>query len=198
MVTERIIADMKIIAHLGAEVASASLTSMLRHAVSITIDDVTMSHIELIPGKVGESDSHCVALVSRVTGDITGNSAVIFMQHDAEILVEQLGKQKKTLAEFGKFEHSILEETAHIMISAFMNSITSHLGHPCEPQPPFYVQDLGGAIVSNLLIESAENSDQAILISTNFICRDEDLSATFIFLPSPSSLKVIEGGLADD
>jgi len=195
MFNKHTLADLKIIAHLGAEVASASLTTMLNHRVSITIDNVAMTHIELIPEKVGGSDSHCVALVSRVTGDIEGNSSVMFIQHDAELLVELLGKQKRLLKEFGKLEHSILEETAHIMTSSFMNSITLHLGHPCEPQPPLYIEDLGGAILSNLLMESAEDSDQAILISTNFFCRDEDISANFIFLPNPKSLKVIKEGL---
>ncbi|OVE81429.1 hypothetical protein BVY04_03300 [bacterium M21] len=191
------ISELEIVAHRGAENASGSLSSLLGHNVSIIVNGVEFADIEEIPERMSSGDMITVGLLSRVTGMIEGNSVLLFSEKDAAQLVQALGSKKQKIEGFGDMERSMLEETANITISSFMNSITSHLNRKCVPNAPIFLVDLAGAILSVILMESAEVADRAILFSTKFLCKDEDMQVMFVFLPSPPSLLELQGGLTD-
>ena len=195
MVTDEILSEFEIVAHRGAEAGGSALTTLLGAHVTVLVNDVDRVSIEKIPEIVFDSEVECIGLVSRVLGDIKGNSILLFSEEDAVLLVEALGSGVKCQADFGELECSMLEETANITISSFMNSMTFHLRHSCIPNAPSYQQDISGAILSLLLMESAYEADKVIMFSTRFFCKSQDIKASFIFLPSPPSLRLIEEGL---
>lgn len=196
-----LINELEIVAHRGAETASTSLSSFLNNKVVITITNVEMADIDVIPEKLGNSEDSAIGLLTLVRGEIKGNAALLFTFPDACRLIGILGRKKVNAVdeyEFNEMERSMLEETANITISSFMNCMTSHLGRKCIPNAPIFLKDMAGAILSVMLMESAEVADQAVLFSTTFKCENEDLKALFTFLPSPSSLLTLQEGLEDD
>ena len=199
MYQTKLLAEMEIIAQMGAEQASSALSRFLGVSISLTVSDVSIQEICVIPEKLGSSEFPSIGLISRITGDINGNSALLFDLADAEeiitILSGRLGLKGKEKLQ--SMQTSMLEETANITISSFMNSMTAHLNKKCIPNAPIYLKDLSGTIISLLLIENAEASDIAIVFSTTFNCLDGNLKALFIFLPNPTSLMILQEDLSD-
>jgi chemotaxis protein CheY-P-specific phosphatase CheC len=156
-----------------------------------------MTPLETIPEKLGSSEMLAIGLISRVKGDIQGNAALLFKEEHALRLVQILGSKEEDIPDdgFGDLERSMLEETANITISSFMNSIATHLEKSCIPNAPIYLLDMAGSILAVILMESADVADVALLVSTKFECRNEDLTALFVLLPNPASLHAIEEGL---
>ncbi len=199
MLTSHLLSELEIIAHRGAETANISLSTFLNVKLTLSVNSVELSDIAVIPEKTGNSEKIAIGLIVQVNGEIKGNAALLFNVEDAYKLVSLLGntKIKSINEELNELERSMLEETANITISSFMNSITAHLGQQCIPNAPLFLKDMAGSILSVMLMESAEVSDQAVIFSTKFISEQKDISALFTFLPSPSSLKILGKGLVD-
>jgi chemotaxis protein CheY-P-specific phosphatase CheC len=197
--SDEMLSELEIVAHRGAETASSSLTTFLGRNVHVQVNGVDMTQIETIPERMGSGEALAVGLLARVAGEISGNAVLLFSRAEALQLVQLLGSPAKDMPikGFGELERSMLEETANITISSFMNSITFHLARRCVPNAPQYVMDLAGAILSVVLMESAEVADQAVLFTTRFACESEQLQALFVFLPSPASLHALQEGLGD-
>jgi len=197
MFTKELLSELEIVAHRAAEASSSSLTTLLNNHVTVTVNGVNWAGLEDVPETLGGSETHCAGLISRVRGEIEGNAVLLFSEEDSLALTTALGSKVETIEQFGPLERSMLQETANITISSFMNSITAHLGHRCIPNAPMYILDLGGAILEFLLVECAYVSDKVILFSTQFVCKNQNIKASFIFLPSPDSLDIIQEGLDD-
>jgi len=194
MLNAALLSELEIVAHRGAESASNSLSGFLARDISIEVNGVSMAPIETIPEQLGSGQTLALALLARVGGEIEGNAVLMFQREDALQLVRALGSPTSTIPieGFGELERSMMEETANITISSFMNSITFHLGKKCVPNAPIFMMDMAGAVLSVILMESAEVADQAIVFSTRFTCPTGGMNALFVFLPSPSSLGIME------
>ncbi len=197
MVNEKLITELEMIAHLGAKQASEVLSTFINRKVVISVLDVASESISQIPEKNSNSEELSVGILARVLGDIEGNAVLIFEKNNARKLITLLGgaEQDDTEARFTKIERSMLEETANITISSFMNCMSSHLNKTTYPNAPVLLVDMAGAIFSVMLLENAAVSDEAIIFSTEFTCQDEKLKALFAFLPNPKSLTVIQNSL---
>lgn len=197
MLDARAVSEFGILARRGAESAGEALSRFVRRDIHVDVRKVELAPVERIPEQLGSSDRLAVGLLSRVTGDVEGNAALLYDRADALRLVRLLGSRDASLTVegFGALERSMLEETANIVITSFMNSLTAHLDRRCVPNAPVYLLDLAGAIMSVILMENAALSDHALLLLTAFHCEGEDLGAVFAFLPSASSLDVVREGL---
>ncbi|MFW5829787.1 MAG: chemotaxis protein CheC [Planctomycetota bacterium] len=193
------LAELGIVASRGAEHASSALSTFIGRSVHVDVGTVNMVAIEQVPERLGAGEVLTVALVTRVAGEITGNAALLFQRPEALQLVRWLGSPATDVpaAGFGELERSMLEETANITISSFMNSITAHLAKRCVPNAPMYLMDLAGAILSVVVMESAAVADTALLFSTRFLCDADQMQALFVFLPSPEALQALREGLED-
>lgn len=195
----RLLMELEIVARRGADQASACLSAFLGRNVAVTVNGVSTVDIEQIPEELGGGSALAVGLLSRVVGEICGNAVLLFERSHALNLVKILGGDSSAAFDgFGALERSMLEETANITISSFMNSMTNHLARRCVPNAPVYLLDMAGAILSVVLMESAAVADTAVVFSTRFACQDESLAALFVFLPSPAALGQIEEGLAGE
>lgn len=199
MLDELIISELEIVGHRGAENASTALSSFIRQKVTITVTDVKMKSIDIIQEELGQCETLSVALLLRVTGEVEGNSLLIMPEKDAVTLVNFLGS-KSTADDhisFDDVEQSMLEETANITVSSFMNGLATHLNKKCIPNAPIYIHDMAGAILSVVVMESAEISDKALVFETYFECQNSNLHALLLFLPNPASFDMLQEGITN-
>jgi chemotaxis protein CheC len=192
--------ELFLVAQRGAESAGEALSQFVRRRIDVRVREVCSAPLERIPEQLGGGEQLAVGLLSRVRGEMEGNSLLLLGRDDALTLVHLLGGAREGGAceGFGDLERSMLLETANIAITSFMNSLAVHLGLACVPNAPVYLLDLAGAILSVILMENAAVADEALLILTAFTCEGEDLTALFAFLPGPDSLESMQRGLNGD
>ncbi len=197
MLSDMLLSELEIIAHRGAENACDALSIFLGKKVHISRNGVAEESLQSITQHFGEEDMLGVALLSRISGQVSGNAVLMFRREDARRLVLLLGSKVEKVEPlvFTEMERSMLEETGNITISSFMNCMTSHLNRKCLPNAPLYAFDLSGAILADLLIECAECKDDMVVFSTLFSCAEENIQILFVHLPSPDSLKSLAEGL---
>ncbi len=197
MIDNTMLSELEIVAHRGAENASEAISVFISSKVNIKINGVDLMPIDQVSASMGGEDEMAAALVCRIEGEISGNAALFFHNDDAKKLVSILSgdSSPESILDFGEMERSMLEETANITISSFMNSLTMHLGKKSVPCAPIFLLDYTGSIMSMILTESAEYSDKAIVFSSQFFCEGKQMNMSLLFLPSPVAIGAVEHGL---
>lgn len=194
----RHLAELRIIAQRGAEDASASLGRFVGREVHLKVTDLEVRPLQEVPTAIGAmAGAVAVGLATRVTGEVGGNALLLLGRPEAGRLCALLGKDPGAAGPLDALARSMLEETANITLTAFMNSLTAHLGARCLPSSPTLRQDWAEAILSTALTESAAAGDQVILFATEFVCGREGLNAVMLFLPDPACMSRIREGLGE-
>ncbi|GDY12007.1 hypothetical protein LBMAG53_08850 [Planctomycetota bacterium] len=176
------------IAQAGAANAGSCLARWLGRDVAVGTATVEILRLDLIP-QDDDQQTASVTLASRIRGGIAGNVAVQLTCADASMLIACLGGNlpEHRLAEhLGALEQSMLQETANILFSSLMNGFAKQLGLSAVPHTPIVLIDVGTAAWGTLLIESAEDSDHLVVITTPLACANNGPSLRLVFLPAPA------------
>jgi chemotaxis protein CheY-P-specific phosphatase CheC len=201
MITTQLLDEFALITRRGAENAGLTLSKWLRRSVRIEVSAVELVRLDLVPEEPEDSGGTTITLASRVVGELPGNTAVQLAYEDAALLVGCLGgtlPPRGAGHPVGEMERSMLQETANILFSSLMNSLAHHLGLKAIPHAPAVLVDIGTAAWGTLLLESAEESDQAVVVTARLACLGSGPRLRLVFLPAPAALAVIRKGIADD
>lgn len=139
-----------------------------------------------------------MTLASRVKGGLPGNIVVQLAYADAQALVSCLGGDlpaKDQARTVGDMERSMLQETANILFSSLMNSLASYLGMVAVPHAPAVLVDIGTSAWDAMLLESAEEADEAVVVTARLACADAGPRVRMVFIPAPEALAVIRKGV---
>jgi chemotaxis protein CheY-P-specific phosphatase CheC len=198
MITQEILSEFAMITRRGAENAGNTLSKWLHCQVHIDVSAVELIRLDLIPEESDDDTDTTITLVSRVKGDLPGNVAVQLSYRDARALVICLGgslppgNQSELI---GEMERSMLQETANVLFSSLMNSLAGYLGLSVVPYAPSVLVDLGTSAWSTLLLESAEDADEAVVVTARFACVGSGPKIRLVFIPAPKALVVVRSGI---
>lgn len=200
MLTQGVMDEFAMVARRGAENASATLSRWLHRQTVIEVSSVELVRLDLIPDGAEDGGAATITLASRVNGELPGNVAVQLALGDAAALIGCLGGEfdpDMDPPRLGEMERSMLQETANILFSSLMNSLAQHLGLNAVPCAPAVMVDIGVAAWDLLLIEAAEEADEAVVVVARFACASPGPRLRLVFLPAPNALEVIRKGLDD-
>ncbi len=201
MLAQQTLDEFAMVARRGAENAGATLSLWLHRQVTIEVSSVELLRLDLIPEESGDAGATTITLASRVDGALPGNVAVQLSYADAGALVACLGGAFPPIDQarsIGEMERSMLQETANILFSSLMNSLAQHLGLRAVPYAPAVLVDIGTAAWDMLLLECAEEADEAVVVTARLACIGSGPKVRLVFLPAPQALVVIRKGLDDE
>lgn len=209
IIDQKNVRELEIIARLGAENASKAMSAFLTKTVSMSVIETALRSIEYLPEALETGETLSVGILTRINGEVVGNAALLLPIDEAVKLIEDLsprfverrhdGESPPSVSTtFTAMERSMLEETANIAITSFMNGLASRLNKQCLPGAPVMLVDMAGAILSVILMESAEMADHALTFSSRFQVAGESARTLLVFLPSPESLAILKAGVTDE
>ncbi len=198
MIDQAVLDEFSIITRRGAENAGSTLSRWLHREVRIELSTVEVLRLDLIPEEATDGNDATITLASRVKGELPGNAAVQLAYCDALALVTCLGgtlPPGDRAEDIGDMERSMLQETANVLFSSLMNSLAGHLGLSAVPYAPSVLVALGTSAWASLLLESAEESDEAVVVTARLACVGSGPRIRLVFIPAPQALAVIRRGI---
>lgn len=171
--------------------AATALSQMLNRRIGMSVPQVSIVPITDVPEVVGGTDTMVTAVVLHVLGDAPGVILLLFPQKAALTLANLLTNKGKTNGVMTEMEQSAIKEIGTILVSAYLNAMSTFTGFGLVPSTPGLVIDMAGALIDYILIELTLVSDYALVIESEF--REETTSAKghFFLLPTPGSLDAI-------
>ncbi len=174
----------------GSANAISGLSMMVGQAIAVTSLSARRIPVKDAADLFGGADALAVGIYLSVSGAADGHMFLIYPPQTALALVDLLmGEPAGTTQSLDEMEASALGEMGNIMGSFFLNSLSDAAGLQLLPSPPAVIMDMAGAILDIALAEIMQESDEAIVVETNFVSGDLQLHGTFLVMPSPNLLK---------
>lgn len=183
---------LKEIVTVGAGNAATALSQMLKKRINIEVPTVTLTTIDKASDVFGDAESLVITIYLQLLGDAQGVIMFTFNKDEAirlsDLLLGRPQGKTKILTEMAE---SSLKETATILSGAYLSAMAKLLKMRFIISSPGLAQDMAGAIVDNILIETSKEADHAIVVNTELKIIDEKVMAYFFFVPDTPSLKKI-------
>jgi len=180
----------KEIVNIGAGNAATALSQMINKKIIITVPKVNFLALDKVPDIFGNPETLVSAIYLELLGDATGVVLFVSNKKDTNNLVDLLlGKKLGTTKILNDIGTSALKETGTILTGAYLNSIAKFLNMKLLMSSPSFVEDMAGAIIDNILIETSKQADYFFVIDTDLEIADEKIRTYFFFVPDVCSLK---------
>jgi chemotaxis protein CheC len=163
----------------------SGLSQMVGQDIKATSLDPKVVEIKDVPDLIGGAEALTVGVYLRVTGDASGHMVLVYKPQAAyELLDMLLGLAPGTTQEMDEMAESALGEMGNIMGSFFLNSLADSTGMSFFPSPPAVMMDMAGAILNVALAEIMMETDEACIVEAIFGTSDQQVSGTFLVMPS--------------
>jgi len=176
--------------------AATSLSLMLRRKVDITVPNILVENLVIVPEILGGREKVVTGIHFSVDGQINGSCLMMFSQSESLKLVKMLTGQKVTdilnLDEMGK---SALKELGNIITGSYLRVLAQELKIKIKYSVPGFVNDMLGAILEQLLAPLSQMTQYAILIESEFVIKKEIHRGKLIIIMSQESVGAIIRGL---
>lgn len=182
----------KEIGSIGNGNAATALSAMLNTTIKMTIPKVSVLEFNEAIRHVGEVEEVVAAIMVELHGDIHG--VMLFMLKDEfvlEIVSKVLNESEVQLWRLTEMETSLLIEVGNIMISSYINALTSLTNVEVNLSIPQMAIDMLGAILSVPMIQVANNSDRIMMVEGSFTIAGKELESQMLLFPDVESLNIL-------
>lgn len=178
----------------GVKEAAIRLANLTGKQVKLNPPHVQLVTFDKISDFLGGADQLVCGIHLKIIGDITGSVLLIFPNDASSYLLNLWFEESRTgNLQFNPFEESALKELGNITMGAYLVALSELTGYTMLCSVPDLAVDMLGALLNEILVASATDMDQAVLIETEFSMNKELVKGFFLLIFDPVSIKKLLG-----
>lgn len=184
------------IGNIGAGNATTALSQLINSKINMNVPKVELLEFKELSEIVGGAEAQVVGVLLSLEGDIQGSMMFMLEYECAHNLVNiLLNRNIKNCDEFTEMDFSVLREIGNIITGAYLSSLSTLTHLYINASVPNIAIDMAGAILSVPAIEFGKMGDTALLIQSQFVDGEIDVSGYFILIPTLESYNIIMDSL---
>ncbi len=179
----------------AAEQASAALSKLIDRPVEVSISKAEVKKVENLSPLIGTEDM-VAGIYLPVTGEISGAALLIFPKDTAFILSDLLVKREPgTTRKITPMDESALKEVGNIISGNYLTVLANVLQIKIVEHIPNFSFDMFGAIVSQIITQFAEKTENALIIEIELTFKPETFKGYFLLLFEVEQFKAMLGSI---
>ena len=179
----------------AAESASGALSKLIDRPVEVGISRADVKKVEDLSPLIG-AEEVVAGIYLPVTGDIKGAALLIFPKETAFALSDLLVKREAgTTRKLTELDESALKEVGNIISGSYLTVLSNMLQIKIVEHIPNFSFDMFGAIVSQIITDFAQKTENALVIEIEFLFKPETLKGYFLLLFEVEQLKAMLGSI---
>lgn len=183
---------LKEIGNIGAGNAVTSLSQMLSKRIDMNVPEVSLLNYDDVINSIGGAENVVVGILVSFEGEINGVILFLLKKEFVHLILNSLlGTELQSFEEISELEMSALSEIGNIMVSSYVNSISTLTNMQIDINVPSLNIDMSGALLDAVTAEFSEAADKVIFIKEKYFCQDETVYSHMLLLPSVTSLEVL-------
>lgn len=183
---------LKEIGNIGAGNAATSLSQMLSKRIDMNVPEVSLLNYDDVIDSIGGAENVVVGILVSFEGDIDGVILFLLKKEFVHLILNSLlGTELNSFEQISEMEMSALSEIGNIMVSSYVNSISSLTSMTIDITVPSLNIDMSGALLDAVTAEFSQAADKVIFIREKYFCQDETIYSHMLLLPSMTSLKIL-------
>ncbi len=183
---------LKEVGSIGTGNAATSLSALIGKPVRIQQPEVRiMGYNEAIEW-IGGPEEITAGVLVGMSGQLSGIMLSVQQLEFVNLVLESMMGQ--TISDYSVLDEmrgSALTEVGNIMISTFINALSSLAGLEIDLTVPAFTVDMQGAIMAVPMAEYGGQSDYIMTIGGNFICNGKEIPCRLLLSPDIRSLNFL-------
>ncbi len=172
--------------------AATSLSSILGQKIKLISPNVHVLDFTQARDLVGEPEDVSSAVLAVFDGEIKGIMLSLQQLEFVNVVLENLmGKTVTSYDEIDEIDKSALLEVGNIMISTFMNALTSFVNISAKLSVPAFTVDMQGALMQSPMAILGSQSDHVMIVTAELVCEGKVIPAKITLLPDVKSLNYL-------
>lgn len=180
------------IGSIGNGNAVTALSGLLSEKISMEMPEVDILEFNQAQKKIGDPEEIVGAVLVELSGELSGIMMLILKERFIKQIVGKVlsGKIEDLLA-MGEMEQSLLVEIGNIMLSAYVNALSSLTNIQINLSVPQMAVNMLGGILSLPMAMMGIESDKLMMISGRFFMNGEEMDNDILLLPDIKSLNTL-------
>lgn len=177
------------VSSIGTGYAATSLAGLLNCRVRMTIPDINILGYDETIDKLGDPEEAVAAVLTKMSGDMEGIFLFLLrLDFINSVLGTIMGKRIENYDELSEMEVSALTEIGNIIISSYVNAVSSIASMEIELSVPCISINMLGGILSVPMAQFGYETDKLMLIDGKLVVDDQKLDSTLLMMPDIRSL----------
>ena len=183
---------LKEIGSIGTGNAATSLSQILGKAVRITLPEVRIMEYNEAIEWIGGPETVTAGVLVKMGGQLNGIMlSVQQLDFVNMVLDSMLGTHIEDYSQLDEMGRSALIEIGNIMISTFINTLSSLANISVDLTVPAFALDMQGAILAVPMAEYGGASDYIMTIGGNLSCEGREMPCRLLLSPDIRSLNFL-------
>ena len=183
---------LKEICSIGTGNAATSLSQILGKAVRITLPEVRIMEYNEAIEWIGGPETVTAGVLVKMGGQLNGIMlSVQQLDFVNMVLDSMLGTHIEDYSQLDEMGRSALIEIGNIMISTFINALSSLANISVDLTVPAFALDMQGAILAVPMAEYGGASDYIMTIGGNLSCEGREMPCRLLLSPDIRSLNFL-------
>lgn len=180
------------IGSIGTGNAATALSSMLGCEVRIDIPEVRIMGYNEAIDWIGGPEIITAGVLVHMSGELNGIMLSVQQLDFVNLVLERMmGRTVESYEQLDELDRSALVEVGNIMISTFINALSSLAEITTRLTVPAFAVDMQGAILTVPMAEFGGQSDYIMTIGANFICGGKVVPCRLLLSPDIRSLNFL-------
>ncbi|RKD33012.1 chemotaxis protein CheC [Lacrimispora algidixylanolytica] len=180
------------IGSIGTGNSATALSSMLGKSVRMTVPDVQILGYNEAIQFLGDPEEIVAAVLVKMTGEINGLMLFILkLDFINEVLSSVMHKEIEDYYQLNVLETSALEEIGNIIISSYVNAMSTLSEVTINLSVPDIAVNMLGGILSVPMVEFGYQTDKMMMISGQFVIGGKVLHSDLLMMPDIESLNFL-------
>lgn len=181
---------LKEIGNVGSGNAASALSQMVGRRVDMSVTRVLVLPADSIAGFLGGIQKNVAAVHMPIYGEMMGVALIFFpIERLPELSSMLIGKKEEDPDNLSELGQSAIKELGSILTGAYLSALFRFVHLQLIHGVPGLVIDMAQAILDTVLVEMEQKDDVAIVIETEFLENNKQLTGSFFLLPEAGSLK---------
>lgn len=177
---------------IGTAHAATALSQMLGETLKMSVPNIQISGYNETIARMGNPEELVTGVMVLMEGGLNGMMLYIQRVELINLMMEHLfQKGVSDLCTMGELEKSALLEIGNIMISSYVNAISSLTGITIGLTVPAFTVNMLGGILAVPMVEMAYETDKLMTIECSFIYRGKKLRSNLLMVPEVEGLNLL-------
>lgn len=177
---------------IGTAHAATSLSELLGETLKMSVPNIQILGYNETIARMGNPEELVTGVMIQMNGGLNGMMLYIQRLELINMVMERLFQKSFTdLGAMGELERSALLEIGNIMISSYINAISSLAGITIGLTVPAFSVNMLGGILAVPMVEMAYETDKLMTIEGSFIYGGKQLRSNLLMVPEVEGLNLL-------
>lgn len=171
--------------NIGGGNAATSISKLIEKPVAMDVPTIEILSYEDLFKRLPE-DEKVSGVIIKIEGDGEGSFLFITTLDASHRLAAMMFEEGIELNE--DLCDSAIKELVNIIVSSYFIAISKETGFNLRASIPILIEEMFGAILSSVYIETEQYDEDILIIKNEFFYREEKIDSSLYFVPKPGVL----------